>query len=294
MAESNDVAEEMKAAVHLAVSFSCTIRPDPEPAMHHSSEAVRILRRCADRRALVTALFGHAQSHFLMADYSEAASCCTEALEICDEIGSRWDRAGPLATLSLISMFAGDFDTARRLGEEALLLHRELGDRAGLVVLNALPAIAMRQGDFSAAERAAIDMAVDAQGTAWESTALVQLGQALIGSGKLASALVTLERAVTRASDAGVENWFRIGVRDLALLFAKEGDAVAAGRLGGASRRNLPPFGFDEAIYGEIEARCAAALGPSRVHELGDHGFGMSQEAIIELVSSGHEALSSG
>ena len=118
----------------------------------------------------------------------------------------------------------GDVGVARVMAQEALLLHRELGDVPGQTVLNPLPLLALRQGDLEAARRYAAESLELAAGTGWEAASLSPWVEVLIASGSLDQAQTAAERQLLRALDAGLENHFRMAPRNLALL------AVGAGR----------------------------------------------------------------
>jgi non-specific serine/threonine protein kinase len=228
---SDQAPAVLRAGALLCVGFANTIFGDPAESLRCSAEACRIYREWGDWSALVTALFGHAQSCLQAGELEAAADICLEALQICDSTGDAFGRADHLATLGLINMFTGNLQAARRFAEEALPLHRRLDDRAGLVVMNALPAIALKQGDFEAAERAAADMVADAAGTAWAASAMSQLGEALLGKGDQEAALAATQRAVRVASDSGLANWFRMALRNMAHIQAVRGAPEVAARL---------------------------------------------------------------
>ena len=283
---SADVPDSLRAGALLCVGFANTILGDPAESIRCSTEACRIYREAGDSQALVTALFGHAQSFIQVGDLGSAAATCAEALELCDELGDSFGRADHLASLGLINLFIGDLDVARTYAEEALPIHRRLRDRAGLVVMNALPAIALKQGDLLAAERAAADLVADAAGTAWEASAMSQLGEALLAKGDHDGAATVTRRAIVKASASGLGNWFRIALRNLAQICARSGKPETAARLAGASHRDIPNFGLDPVIYGEIESLVAAAIGEERYTTLHDEGFRMSQSELLDFAAT--------
>ena len=68
-------------------------------------------------------------------------------------------------------------------------------------------------------------------------------------------------RELLEALDAGLENHFRIALRNLALLASRRDDPDRAATLVGASRRGMPQYGLDPRIYGEVEGACRERLG---------------------------------
>ena len=86
------------------------------------------------------------------------------------------------------------------------------------------------------------------------------------------------------ALGAGLENWFRMAVRDLARIAAARGGLEDAALLLGASRRNMPSYGLDPAIYGPLEERCRAELGGGRFEQLVDRGFRLTHDELIDMM----------
>ena len=149
--------------------------------------------------------------------------------------------------------------------------------------MNPLSAIALRQGDIEAAERLVVDTAAIAADTGWEATALVNLAEVLMAKGETAAAAATLRRAVTRALDSGLENWFRIALRDLATLAVQGGQPGRAARLMGASRSNMPHYGLDPGIYQSIESGCRAVLDEETVAREVAAGERMEHAEIVQF-----------
>lgn len=272
------------AAAHLCAAFAATIRGSQEEAESHISEALRLYRESGDRPGLATALFGRGSIALRIGDFDTVAKCSEEALALCDEISERWGKAGHLANLSFVHfMGGGSLDEARRLAEEALALYRELGDVGSQVVMIPLSAIALKQGDLDAAERYAADTAAIGAGTGWEATALVNLAEVLLAKGDVDGADATLRRGVVRALDTGLENWFRIGLRDLAQVAAANDEPRRAALLLGASRRNMPHYGLDPIIYESVETECLKSLDEEAFHKATDDGCHMDHEQLLLL-----------
>jgi hypothetical protein len=169
------------------------------------------------------------------------------------------------------------------MAQEALALHRELGDIPGQTVLNPLPLVGLAQGDADAARRYATDMVEVAAGTGWLAPALGHLAAALIAGGDLGGARETSGRALLAALDSGLEIHFRIALRDLGLLACRRGDLQTAAVLLGASRRDLPQYALDRQIYGEVEGACRTQLGRERADALMDRGLVMPHAALVDL-----------
>ena len=113
---------------------------------------------------------------------------------------------------------------------------------------------------------------------------MAQLGEALLGKGDLEAATAATRRAVCMASDSGLVNWFRMALRNLAHIQAVRGAPELAARLAGGSHRDIPAFGLDPGIYGEIERRVTAAIGAGQYRRLHDDGYQMTQAELVDLV----------
>ena len=206
------------------------------------------------------------------------------ALEVCDEIGYQWGRAGALGMMSFAHFFGGgSLDKARGLAEEAVDLYRQVGDVASQIVINPVSAIALQQGDLPTAERYASEAAAIASGSGWEATALTNLAEVMIAEGALDSAQAMLRRAVTRALDSGLENWFRVAVRDLAQVASTRGNHEDAALLIAASRRNMPAWGLNPVVYGSVESESRDALGETGFEKATQEGSAMELDELLEL-----------
>lgn len=177
----------------------------------------------------------------------------------------------------------GSLDEARALAEEAVYLYRQVGDVASQIVINPVSAIALQQGDLATAERYAGEAAAIASGSGWEATALTNLAEVMIAKGALDSAQAMLQRAVTRALDSGLENWFRVAVRDLAQVASSRGSHEDAALLIAASRRNMPNWGLNPMIYESVESDSRDALGETAFEKATQAGQAMELDELLEL-----------
>jgi hypothetical protein len=282
---SEEAPHGWRAAAHMCKAFACDLLTRAEQGAEHADQAIRLFAAAGDDRGLATALWGRASLAMQLGDGATAVRCCQESLANCERRGDRWGRAAPLATLALLSLFGpGDLGVARVMAEEALLLHRELGDLPGQTVLNPLPLLALRQGDHDAARRSAAEMVEIAGGTGWEAASLSAWVEVLITSGTPEQAQAAAERQLLRALDAGLENHFRMALRNLALLAARRGEARRAAVLLGGSRRNMPSYGMVPEVYAEVQSICRQALGAQAADAAEAWGGSMSHAELVDAV----------
>ena len=289
MVEAGDAAPPaLRAAAHAAISFAGTIfADDPRDTVAHADRAIALSRESNDGRSLVTGLFGRANAALMVGDFATLHEVASEGLAVSEQIGYTWGRGGCLSTLAFWHFYGGgSLDQARAMASEAVSIFRAVGDLGGQVVLNPVSAIALRQGDLAAAERYALDTATVASGTGWEATALVNLAEVFLAQGALEDAEKTLRRAAIAALDSGLENWFRMALRDMSELALKRGDAFLAAQLAGASRRNMPVWGLDPTVYGAIEAGAKETLGETTFEEVTKAGHELSIEELLQLALS--------
>jgi predicted negative regulator of RcsB-dependent stress response len=103
-----------------------------------------------------------------------------------------------------------------------------------VTVVSPLSTIALRQGDLTAAERYAMEAVEMSSGTGWEASALAAYGEALAARGDLDAAFAATGRALHVALNAGLDNWFRMALRDLARIAAERSRLEDAALLLGA------------------------------------------------------------
>jgi predicted ATPase/DNA-binding SARP family transcriptional activator len=273
--------------VHGAASYGALLANELPTALSFADEAVRLSHEGDSTQARLSGLWMRASVALALGDFDAIRRDSLEALEICDEIHDRWGRAGPLSNLGFAALFSGgQLAEARARFEEALPLFRELGDLGSLVVkvLTPLSTIVLRQGDLPAAERYAMEAVEASSGTGWEASALVIYGQALAERGDLDTADAAASRALRVALRAGHENWFRMALRHLAWTAAIRGRLEDAALLLGASRRNMPAWGLDPAVYGPLEEQCRDGLGLDRYEPLVEQGAALTHAGLLDLI----------
>ena len=282
------VPPSLLAEVHIAAGFAANVANDLPAGAAHVEEAVRLARTADYTRGLVVALWGHAHIAFASGDLASMHRYATEALATCESVGERWQRARPLTALGYATLFGGSPTEARALFDEALPLYRELGDLGSLVIMTLVPLseAARREGDLQAAERYATEAVEVGRETAWEAAALVQYGIVLNDLGDFAAAETATLKGLRIALDAGVGQWFRIALRELARARAQQATWEQAATLLGASRRDMPAPSLDPTIYAPIEQQCRHALGGDRFEELAARGEAMSHDELTAFVGA--------
>jgi tetratricopeptide (TPR) repeat protein len=233
---------------------------------------------------LVSVLWGRGNVALAAGDIAAVRANATEALEVERGLRHSWARARPLSSLGLAALTVGALDEAAARFEEAIPLYRELGDRAGLVITALLPrsGVAIAQKDMTAAEWYASEALAESRGTGWEAAALVGYGDVLFEMGDVSGARRFALAGLRVAADTGLENWFRMAVRDLARIALRLELREDAALLIGAARRNLPAYGLDPRIFGPTESRCRAELGDDQFERVASKGFSLTHDEIID------------
>ena len=134
-----------------------------------------------------------------------------------------------------LALNQGDLETARRMLEESLEVHRQTGDdRMVATALGLLSVVTLRSGDIDTAlaeTRETLDAARRAGHAYMESAALWQLGVCLAAQGELDEAERTLEEAVDLARRLGDARSVGNAQRSLAGVALMCGDQARAWRL---------------------------------------------------------------
>ncbi len=154
------------------------------------------------------------------------------------------------------------------------------------MTLGPLTLAALGEGDLEAAERSATEAVRLATANAWQASALACYAQVLIAMGDLDGAEAAASRAVRVALGAGLENWFRIGLRVLAVVAEQQGRFEDAAVLVGGSRPSLPPYGLDRGAFGPLEARCREVLGEEQLARRAARGEAMTRDELLSLGST--------
>jgi predicted ATPase/class 3 adenylate cyclase/Flp pilus assembly protein TadD len=186
-------------------------------------------------------------------DDRRAAELVERSLAVFRRQGDSLRIASALNSLGIIKRGLGDLPEARALLEESIALRRGLGDEAGIAtVLSNLGIVAFEQGDLEAAEARfteamELDRAHENEwgwGHAFDNLAAVALER---GEYDLAGELTT--EALAAAQRLGDPELIAFALEKAALLAAKEGDAVRAGRLMGAADGLRASIGIDRSRF---------------------------------------------
>lgn len=279
----------LRADAYNCLSFAHTLSGRFEDAAAAGREAARLSTEAKDRGRLVTSLSYTAHAALSLGDPETMFGAAKSALEICEEISDRWRRVQPLTVLAFAEFFGtGNLYEARGLFEQALPIYRELGDLGSLVLMTLGPlcTLCLRMGDLVAAEEYGLE-AVAAGGGGWQASGLACLGEVYVATGDLDKAEALERRAMAMALESGIELWFRISVRNLALIAMHRSEFEPAARLHGASLSNMPQFGMDPAVYEPIESSARQALGDQGFERLSDEGRRLSHLKILEIALGG-------
>ncbi|MFA7332048.1 MAG: tetratricopeptide repeat protein [Candidatus Delongbacteria bacterium] len=145
---------------------------------------------------------GRAQA--LMGRYSEALGCFQQLYQICLQEGNRPGEASNLNNMALICCSTGDLATAHRLFQQALAMHRELGDLQGECFIYNNLAMFPREGEEEEAlnwARHALEIARGLGRPGMELMVLDTLGGLLLRCGQLEEARPLLVDAIRKARE---------------------------------------------------------------------------------------------
>jgi tetratricopeptide (TPR) repeat protein len=283
------VPPALLAEVHTAAGFAVNVANENlQDGLAHADEAIGLARQAGYLPGFMFALWARANVLLALGDMKAMREATLEALAVSDAHHDRWGRAGPLSNLGFAALFGGRPHDARTYFEQALPLYRELGDISSsvLVALAPLSELALRQGDLHAAERYATEAVELAAGTGWQACALLRYAAVLTERGDLHAAQATAVQALQVALDGGVELWFRMALRDLAVIAADDARFADAAQLIAASRHNMPAWGLDPSIYGSVEERCRAALGDDEFNRLAARADTMDHDELVSLAAT--------
>jgi predicted ATPase/class 3 adenylate cyclase len=125
---------------------------DPPTVRATTEEALAIARELADREIIAEATYHAAFWHPFERDFGATAEILGEALAMFEKGRNRRGVADSLFALSVMDRLAGGITSARTKAEEALRIHRELGDMFGITgSLFALGRVAAETGDLDTA-----------------------------------------------------------------------------------------------------------------------------------------------
>ena len=209
-------------------------------------------------------------------DFPRAMELKVEALALAEQLGNEPEIAATLKDMGDIELMLGDPAAARRLIEQAVGLRRTNGEPGGIA--HAVFAL----GEVALAEDR-LDEAVDhlqevlsiarAEGMISDNTtdlgigALIRLGEAHRRRGSLDLARRLITEGLEASLDFPLVYATRMGLEELASIFAAEGDVVRAAQLLGAAARGLRESGFvDDSARNRqpTETLVMDALGPDR------------------------------
>jgi hypothetical protein len=145
---------------------------------------------------------------------------------------------------------------------------------------------ALRQHDLAAAEQFATEAVEAGSGTAWEAAALVQYAIVMNAVGEAAAARAATTRGLRVALEAGLAQWFRMALREIARADVPLGQLEQAAVTLGASRVHMPAPTLDPAIYGPVELRCREVLGAEQFGVLAARGARITHDEFADLVGA--------
>ncbi|MGQ0720947.1 MAG: protein kinase domain-containing protein [Candidatus Eiseniibacteriota bacterium] len=134
LCESGGTEPTWSAMLHRSLASLYAALGDPERAVSHAEQGVRLARRlyASDHPNLAYALGGHAAALAGKGDYSGALAVREEALGIWRATGAQTDLARELNSVGILHRAAGQLDLAIACTEEACALYRaSFGQESG-------------------------------------------------------------------------------------------------------------------------------------------------------------------
>lgn len=278
-----DEPDEQRAEALLCASFGAALSGDFELAARGPGEALE-LAAGAGWRTRLWALHAQGQIGTILGDLPTVEAMGRSIIDLCENEGVDLPKAYGRSLLGLAEFFAdGDYGVALSHLEAAVEGMRALGDQGGMKIYGLVTAIAAAGllEEHDRADRYA-EEAIALPGLPWTAAAYIVLGgYSLHPRGELRRARLVLERGTRLAYETSTEIWMRTGFLFLARLAATEGDWVAAARLFGACRPNLPAWGLQPRWW-ETEGVVREALGDAEHTRLGIEAAGEAPEALID------------
>ncbi len=263
---------------------------DYERARPALEKSVELHRASGDDAGLAEALARRGHLAFSEGDQALAASCFSEALELCGRIDYEFARAWPLVLSAQARLWGGDTsDELVAQFEDAAALFERVGDPMGqthaLMMLSAVHSQARQ--DRERAEIISEEMLELTERTSdrgGRSAALFSYGEVISRLGDLDRGERLLQLATRAAFEQGLYVNVGLSLLSLSRIAATRGDLELAARRLGAGQRHfgmaIPPF--MQSMIDDVE-RLIGPLDPARAEALRAEGAATSVEAALAL-----------
>jgi tetratricopeptide (TPR) repeat protein len=155
-----------------------------DDSQRYNQEALEIAEKIKDREALALANLGLSRVAYEQANYKQARSLATKALELFDGLDPSLGQA-PLFMKALSTRMLADYDTAAELFRKSVDLNRNIGDQ-GMVSaeLQNLGLVEAHQGNYESAEKHFKEAETMGSGGDPYGAAMVQLQKAIVAYGR--------------------------------------------------------------------------------------------------------------
>jgi predicted ATPase len=182
-----------------------------DDARHHQQHCLRILHHPSLRgqdtrmeRAILHFTMGVTDC---MTDYALGIQRFRQAYQLYCELDLKWEMASALNAWSAMSVYLGDYNTAKKCAEQALAIHNVNSNQSGIAgSLRRLAQIAWSEGRFKEAEDLAregytVSLGVGAQ--AEQAYSLLCLGETLEKHAKFSEAYSVTQKSLMLFSELG-------------------------------------------------------------------------------------------
>jgi tetratricopeptide (TPR) repeat protein len=229
----------------LCIAGACAANPPPDPvALKRQAEAF------GDSAAKADALAELAKLEW-QTDPDAALRHAEEGLRIAVRVGHDRGRAASLNAIGVVHYLRGDYERARGFLEQSLALHKRTGNTksAGSVAANLghLDVALSRHAEALALYEQAVELSAKAGDEAGVATAKDGIGSVLQSQGRFREAIAAYQDALAWSARAGDDQSRAVTLNNLANCQLEAGNALAAleGYLAAAElfeKLNLPLY----------------------------------------------------
>jgi tetratricopeptide (TPR) repeat protein len=272
----------------LTLMFDSSAAPPP------LREALSIYQELGDGNGCAAAMLNLGWQRTFGGDYSAGGELVEQSVALyrAERVIDRWGLGFALVVVELLAMQRGDYAAARRYGEEALALFRDLGQPYGISqALNYLGDVARLQGDYAAAATCYEESLVLLRRSTVKSAipgVLHNMGYVMLAQGQILRAATFFGESLTLQQENGDQQGIAECLAGLAAVAAVLQQPESAARLFAAAEAlhtvtDGPIWPAEQAEYERHRAAACVQLDAAAWEAAWAAGRAMSLErAIVE------------